>query len=296
MINFDERTHTYTDENGNVLISVTTLLKQAGIGPKYDAVNEEILQKAAARGTLIHKEIEDYIKKGEIGFSRELNEFINYITENHIEVLASEKIVYNDKVAGTIDLIIKRPNGKISYVDFKTTSTIHKRSVEWQLSMYKDLDLNNDYENYMDYLNATLECWHFDSNGNLEVVEMLEIGTHAIEKLYETQGIYKLEVDENILQELHDAEEIIIYHENEKKKAEEKAKLVREKIVQAMKEQDIRKFENDRIIITYIPATKTERLDTTLLKEEQPKIYKKYVKKVDRKESVKITLKEKKDE
>ena len=296
MINFDERTHTYTDENGKELISVTTLLQKAGIGPRYGVVDEEVLQKAAAKGTLVHKEIEDYIKKGEIGFTKELAEFINYVTTNNIKVLASEKIVHNDNVAGTIDLIIQKPNGRISYVDFKTTSTIHIRYVSWQLSMYKDLDLNNDYENYRDYLDATLECWHFDKEGNLEVVEAEEIGTEHIEKLYENQGVYQLSVDESALQELYDAEQIIAYYEREKKKAEETAEKVRNKIIEAMKEQCINKYESDKIIITYTPASHTTRFDTNLFKEREPLLYKKYVKRVERKESVRITLKEAKDE
>ena len=33
MINFDEENHTYTNECGKELISVTTLLKKAGISP-----------------------------------------------------------------------------------------------------------------------------------------------------------------------------------------------------------------------------------------------------------------------
>ena len=63
MINFDEQTHTYTNEKGKVLISVTQLLKLAGISPNYDFVNEEVLKAAADKGSLIHKEIEDYIKE-----------------------------------------------------------------------------------------------------------------------------------------------------------------------------------------------------------------------------------------
>ena len=57
MISFDSETHTYTNEEGKKLISVTTLLKQEGISPNYDCVNEDVLKAAADRGTYIHKEI-----------------------------------------------------------------------------------------------------------------------------------------------------------------------------------------------------------------------------------------------
>ena len=120
MINFNEETHTYTNEKGEVLISVTQLLKQAGISPNYSYVDEELLRASAEKGSMIHKEIEDYIKKGEIGFTRELQSFIDYVERNNIKVLASEKKVNNDRVAGTIDLIAQYPSGKVVYADLNT--------------------------------------------------------------------------------------------------------------------------------------------------------------------------------
>lgn len=299
MVYFDEQTHTYTNEEGKELISVTTLLKRAGISPKYEFVNEEVLKAAADRGTLIHKEIEDYIKKGEIGFTKELSEFIRYIKENNLTVLASEKQVYNDRVAGTIDLIVKTEKDNIIYVDLKTTSTIHKDAVGWQLSIYKDLDLNNDYENYQDYLNATLQVWHFDKDGNLEVKDLFEVATELLEDLYDSfanNTEFKVTIDETHLAELYEVEKIIAYYETEREKAEENAKLVREKIIESMKKQGVTKFENDKISITYIAPIKSSAFDTSRFKKEQPDLYSQYVKEVKKKESVRITLKEKKDE
>ena len=299
MINFDEKTHTYTTEDGRELISVTTLLKKAGISPNYDFVNEEVLKAAADRGTLIHKEIEDYIKKGEIGFTKELQEFIRYITENKLKVLASEKQVNNDLVAGTIDLILETEKGNIIYADIKTTSTIHTDSVSWQLSIYKDLDLNNTYDNYQDYLNATLQVWHFDKDGNLTVKDLFEVATEYLEKLYESyaQGTkFEIVADENALTELYNAERIIEFFEKEKAKAEENAKVVREKIVASMKEQGLTKFENDKISITYIAPTERVTFDSTAFKKDQPELYKQYSKSSMTKESVRIKLKESKDE
>lgn len=299
MINFDEQTHTYTDENGNELISVTTLLKVAGISPNYDFVNEDVLKAAADRGTLIHKEIEDYVKTGEIGFTRELHEFIRYIQENHLTVLASEKQVHNDEVAGTIDLILKTEKDAIIYADLKTTSTIHTDSVSWQLSIYKNLDLNNKYPNYQDYLDATLQVWHFDKNGNLEVKEVLEVANEHLERLYQCYAMgkkFELIADESELAELYEAEKIIAYFEQQKAKAEESAKVVREKIIAAMKKQGITKFENDKIAITYIAPVKRETFDSKTFQSDNPEVYKKYIKTSTTKESVRIKLKENTDE
>ena len=300
MINFDEQTHTYTNEKGEVLISVTQLLKLAGISPNYDFVNEEVLKAAADKGSLIHKEIEDYIKKGEIGFTTELHEFITYVKEQGIKILASEKQVYNDRVAGTIDLIFQYPNGKVVYADFKTTSTVHKQAVSYQLSIYKDLDSNSEHEIDANYEDADLEVWHFLKDGSLEIYSVMEIAKPALDRLYESittgKPLEKTEEEKQFLKELYDAEKVIAYYENEKKLAEENRNKVRDKIIEIMKEQGITKFENDNISITYIAPTDAETFDSKRFKEENPNTYQEYVKITHKKESVRITLKEKKDE
>ena len=299
MISFDAQTHTYTSEQGKELISVTTLLKRAGISPNYDNVNPDVLQAKAERGTLIHKEIEDYIKKGEIGFTVELQEFIRYITENEMTVLASEKMVCNDDVAGTIDLIVMDKFGEIIYVDFKTTYTVHYQSVSWQLSIYKDLDLNNDYDDYDKYLNAKLQVWHFCKDGSMEVKELMEVATEEIDRLYESyiNGTpYLLNVEPQTLTALYEAEKVIAYFEQEKAKAETNAKLIRQTIVESMKKQGITKFENDKITITYLPPTKRTVINTAQLLKDHPELEKEYQKTSRVAEQVRIKLKENTDE
>lgn len=296
MINFDEQTHTYTNENGQVLISVTQLLKQAGISPNYDFVDEEVLRASADKGSLIHKEIEDYIKKGEMGFTTELKEFINYVESVGIKVLASEKQVYNDRIAGTIDLIAQYPTGRVVYVDFKTTSTVHKQAVSWQLSIYKNLDQNSKHEIDADYENANLEVWHFGKDGSLRVRDVIEVSGEELKRLYNsvvTGTKYELQLDsEYDLETLYDAERLIAFYETQKAKAEEKRNKVREQIIKSMVKQGITKFENENLIINYIAPTTCERFDSTRFKQEQPDVYKKYVKTVSVKESVRIKLKE----
>ena len=299
MVNFDEQTHTYTNESGKELISVTTLLKVAGISPNYDFVNEDVLKAAADRGTLIHKEIEDYVKKGEIGFTKELQSFIDYITQNEITVLASEKRVWNEDVAGTIDLIVKDKFGYVKYVDLKTTSSVYTVSVSWQLSIYKDLDLNNDYDNHQDYEIASLEVWHFNKDGSLIVKDLMEVSKENIKRLYESyinHTEFQVIVDDKALAELYDVEKLIASFENQKKQAEENAKLLREKIVESMKAQGVTKFENDKILISYIAPGKRETFDSVAFKKDDPETYNKYIKTTTTKESVRIKLKESSDE
>ena len=288
MVNFNEETHTYTNENGKVLISVTTLLRKAGISPSYEGVNEELLKASADRGTLIHKEIEVFNKTGEVGFTPELHSFIKYCNDNDVEVLASEKMVHNDDVAGTIDLIIRyRKTGIVNYVDLKTTSVTYKNSVSWQLSIYKDLD--------REYPEAGLEVFHFGKDGSLEVKPVDEIPNEAVHGLYASYlkgEEYKVAISNTDLAKLYEAEKIIAYFENEKKTAENNAKILREKIIESMKAMGLTKFENDKIIISYIAPTTAETFDSVRFKTENPEEYKKWVRTTTKKEQVRIKLKE----
>ena len=63
-----------------------------------------------------------------------------------------------------------------------------------------------------------------------------------------------------------------------------------------MKEQGITKFEDNRISITYVAPTERVTFDSTAFKKDQPELYKQYSKSSMTKESVRIKLKESKDE
>ena len=123
MIRFDAEKHEYFDGEKR-LISVTQLLKKHGLAPDYSGVSDAVLNAKAERGTLIHSEIEDVIKNGELGFTSELSEFIDVCAENGVNPLESEKIVYNDVVAGKFDLLCEE-RGKTVLVDYKTTGTLY---------------------------------------------------------------------------------------------------------------------------------------------------------------------------
>lgn len=289
MVNFDEKTHTYT--NGNkVLISTTQLLKLAGISPNYEFVNETTLSKAAEKGSLVHKEIENYCKEGIIGFTEEVEQFIKHLNSNNYEVIASELLVHNDLVAGTVDLIIKKGE-KVILVDIKTTSTIHTEAVSWQTSIYKDL-----YAQQVD----ELQVWQF-SKGKLKVKTLIEKPKDKIKELYKLveSGETKLptvKIDETHLANLYEVERIIELYEKKVKEAKEQQALIREKIISAMKENGVNKYENEKIIITYIAPTKTQTVDSARLKKEKPEIYNDYLKESIRNEQVRITLKENKND
>lgn len=74
---FEEDTHTYYLKDKE-LPSVTQLLDTG----EYIDVPESVLEYARQKGTLVHKEIEEYLKYGTLGFTQEFEEFERLFNEN----------------------------------------------------------------------------------------------------------------------------------------------------------------------------------------------------------------------
>ena len=127
--------------NGVIVPSVTEILEK--IFPnKYKNVPRETLMRKATYGTIIHNYIEQY----ENGFiTQELNyiqeasfrQYLKLKDKYNINVLEQEKIVnYKDVYAGRFD-IYGEVNGVISLCDIKTTASLDKEYLSWQLSLYE---------------------------------------------------------------------------------------------------------------------------------------------------------------
>ena len=114
---------------------------------------KEKSDKSCEVGTLVHSIIENYILTGNIETygidNRELVavEFIESIFKtNRLIPIETEYIVYNDKIAGQIDLICKDNEGNYYIIDFKTNSEITKYS--YYKKMIFPLDDFNDSNFY----------------------------------------------------------------------------------------------------------------------------------------------------
>ena len=75
-IEFDEDFHTYR-YNGKLLPSVTQLLDDG----EYKNVDKNILEYARKKGTIVHKEIQNYLESNLKGVTSEFYEFLRLYTE-----------------------------------------------------------------------------------------------------------------------------------------------------------------------------------------------------------------------
>lgn len=294
MLEFNEENHEYKLD-GKKLISVTQLMKKHGLVPNYDKVPKEMLQAKAERGTLIHEEIEAWIKQSEIGFTKETANFIHYTLNNNIEIKASELQLHNDIVAGTCDLILN-DNGQNVIADIKTTYQLHKDSVSWQLSIYLYLYLKWDFDEWWDSYKG--QAFHFNKDGELNVVDIPLKPYQEIERLMEcerkgeifTQTPEVLNVD---LQEVIELENLIKYCESQKKNAEERSKKLKEVILKEMEDRNLQSIEKDGIKITYVSPTTRKTIDSTALKKDYPEIAEKYTKETQIKATLRISWEDK---
>lgn len=290
MITFDKETHRYFDGDKE-LIPVTHLMAKHGLAPDYSGVSRAILDRKAGRGTLIHKEIEEWIKTGEYGFTKEVEEFAKYLRKNEITATGSEEIVFNDICAGTADLFLQDQCGRRRWIaDIKTTAKIHWDAVSWQLSIY----------NALSGLNADIfAVFHFDANGDLDVKEIKPKPKDEVERLFqcERDGVIftpntPAVIDQASLAELSEIEAIIQRAETEKKSAEEQARALKDAILRAMQQNGVRSVEGNGIKITLIDECEKKQIDTTRLKKDLPEIAEQYTKTVKTAAYLRVTIKE----
>ena len=144
-IEFDELTHTYK-VNGKELPSVTTITSILS-SIEYKEIDKEILERAAKKGSAVHKAIEDYTNWNdyelEIEYEPYMQQYLKALEKEKFEPIKAEFKLTNNEICGTLDNMSQLGDKRI-IIDYKTTSTIHKKLLEAQFGGYKILcDANN---------------------------------------------------------------------------------------------------------------------------------------------------------
>ena len=135
---FDDE-HQYIVD-GICVPSITQILA-VKFGHKYKGVPDEVLQNAAARGTAVHKAIEDYCLNGTESELPELRNFKFLQKQYGFEVVENETPVIlfrNERpiAAGRLDLVLEC-KGKIIGADIKCTARLDREYVAYQLNLYR---------------------------------------------------------------------------------------------------------------------------------------------------------------
>lgn len=138
-IEYIEQEHWYLVD-GAPVPSITEMLKFK-FPKKYEGINKKVLKNASVRGTAVHENIQNYC----CGLPHEeTTELINFKTLQDLynfKVASCEEIVhlsYNGEViaCGRYDLSLIM-DGAVGGADIKTTSTLDKEYLCWQLNLYR---------------------------------------------------------------------------------------------------------------------------------------------------------------
>lgn len=140
-LEYDDESHTYIVD-GLIVPSVTQILG-VKFGYKYAGVNHSTLERAASRGTAIHEAIEKYCKGDETQIEvKEVRNFRFLMNYHVLNVLENETPVIIAKdgtpiAAGRLDLILIDVNEERVIADIKTTATLDKEYLAYQLNLYR---------------------------------------------------------------------------------------------------------------------------------------------------------------
>ena len=139
VLEYIDDTHTYLYD-GVVLPSVTQLLKKK-FGSKYDGIPKSVLQRAAERGTALHKAIEDYEYQGIDTDLLELQNYIHLKEKHGFSVMGNELplVLFQDGeavAAGRCDLFLAN-QGVFGLGDIKRTYRLDRKYLTYQLNIYR---------------------------------------------------------------------------------------------------------------------------------------------------------------
>lgn len=258
---------------------------------KYAGVSERVLMAAAGRGTLIHEDCRQ-VDMFDIATTPEGRDYQMLKVKHGIRPLANEYLVSdNEEFATMIDML----DEELSLYDFKTTAILDEESLSWQLSICAHL-----FEQQNPDLKVKKLYGIWLRNGKAKLVEVPRIATEIIYDLLDCEvtgrefikPIATLPTSINeALAKLADFEGFIALAEAELESKKKDIETIKEYLLQQMTANQVKKYESENIVITYIAPTERKSVDSTKLKAEQPEIYEQYSKVSTIKESIRIKIK-----
>lgn len=287
---FHETEHTYT--MGDIELSgVTTMLKTMLFQDKYKDVPEEILQRAAAYGSTVHKQIEMAINEGVITDSAELNNARRLLLDANIAPIRGEYLVSDEQtVASSIDIVGVKETGVV-LIDTKTTSGgLDKDYLSWQLSVYAYLfELQNPHLKVSELYGLWLR--HSDC-GFEQIKRRPDADVKQLLSDYIAGIPTTLSVSDEVPVQIIDVAGMIRAKLELQKQYEAEVNEMKAQLLELMKTNGVKKFEIDgQLSVTYVEPTERVSLDTKKIQTNHPELYEMYLKKSAVKESLKITLK-----
>ena len=284
---FDAANHTYSYE-GRQLSGITSLLHRQLFPDMYAGISQEVLQNAADRGTLVHQNCE----LADEGFDVDTIEAINYLKlkeENNLTFEQSEYLVSdNEHYASCIDKVYREDDTTFSLGDIKTTYSLNKEYVTWQLSIYAYLF---ERQNPDAKVTSIFAIWLRDEKAKLVRLERKSDEEVASLLSCDSQGIQYNPKSEYLPILAKEAEQMIVDIETQIKALEEQKDNLREGVMRAMVQAGLYSWKGEKVSITRKTASTRKTFDAKRFEKEHPELYNQYVKETLTSEVLQIKIK-----
>lgn len=285
---FNQEEHTYS-LNGIALKGITGMIKSQLFPDMYKDIPQYILDKAAERGTMVHESIELF----DAGFDPkdtipELENYKRIKRENELTTLANEYIVTDEEhFASAIDLVLCKGDD-IILTDIKTTYTLDKEYVRWQLSIYAYIF---ELQNPELKVSKLFALWLRDDKSEFAEVKRVESDTIKNLLQCEVEG-RKFNIPagktDSMPSEIKQVEKAVYTLVQQIKELNAQKEKLSKGLLKLMQDNDVKTYKGEYITLSRKATITREDIDKAKLKKEYPEAYAACVKITNIKESLQI--------
>lgn len=278
---FNPDEHTYM-LGGKELSGITSVISRQLFPDKYRDVPEDVLKKAAERGTMIHSICELVDDMGISHDSDEAQGYKELKDDWGLRYEYSEYLVSDDEhYASCIDKVYRENETDFTLGDIKTTYVLDKESVRWQLSIYAYLfELQNPGCKAVRLIGIWLR------GKNHEIVEVERIPSEVVVNLLkcDSEGrqfvnpysISPITLPDEYRKMERDIQEIV----SQAKYWSDKKKEIADAVMMSMVEAGEYSWKGDIISFTRKKDTIRKDFDKKAFEKDYPDLYNKYLKEI----------------
>lgn len=279
IFNPDEHTYMLGDKG---LSGITSVIRRQLFPDKYRDVPEDVLRKAAERGTMIHSICELVDDMGISHDSDEAQGYKELKDDWGLRYECSEYLVSdNEHYASCIDKVYRENETDFTLGDIKTTYVLDKESVRWQLSIYAYLfELQNPGCKAVRLIGIWLRA------KNHEIVEVERIPSEVVVNLLKCDSEGRQFVNPysispiTLPDEYRKMERTIQEIVSQAKYWSDKKKEIADAVMMSMVEAGEYSWKGDIISFTRKKDTIRKDFDKKAFEKDYPDLYNKYLKEI----------------
>lgn len=285
---FDQEAHTYTDtESGAIYKGITSTLLAHVLPNKYDGIPKEVLDKAAARGSLVHEDIELAESLGAEPTTEEGKNYLTLRDKHELKCLTCEYTVTDyQHFATNIDAIYTASDTEVDLADFKTTSKLDKDYLSWQLSLCAMFfEANNPDIKVRNLYGIWLRG---------DIAQVVPIQRRSVEECQALIAAYlsgqPYEWTPAVPEYISSNEELLIALTERIKELTAQKEQLQAEILERMEADKVKSFDTGRVLITYVQPSSRSSFDAKAFQKDNADLYQQYLKETTTKASLKLTI------